>query len=191
MPSRLHSRIAAYTPRRLHRPHATQAAVALVLAPARGIKKSRSRDILLIQRAIDPRDPWSGHIALPGGRREKNDADAIETAIRETKEETGLSLLRSELIGPLDDTEPKGPGLPKIVFRTFVFDLSRRRAVHPNAEVDRAFWVPLQDIAKGEKRVSINERGHIKRVPAYCIDSYIIWGATQRVLKRFLTLATS
>jgi hypothetical protein len=50
-----------------------QASVALVL---------RARDpleILLIKRATSERDPWSGHMALPGGRRDGADAGARRT----------------------------------------------------------------------------------------------------------------
>ena len=41
-----------------------QAAVSVVLRSAVGL------DLLLIKRAHFDRDPWSGHMALPGGRRD-------------------------------------------------------------------------------------------------------------------------
>jgi 8-oxo-dGTP pyrophosphatase MutT (NUDIX family) len=49
-------------------------------------------DILFIKRASSDRDRYSGHIAFPGGRYEKTDNDDFTTAIRETKEEIGITL---------------------------------------------------------------------------------------------------
>ena len=54
-------------------------------------------EALFIVRATDERDPWSGHVALPGGREEPGDADLLETALRELREETGLEVG----VGPL------------------------------------------------------------------------------------------
>src|SRR5262245_28580055 len=48
--------------------------------------------VLLIKRAKREGDPWSGHMALPGGRRDPKDASLIETAAREAREETGVDL---------------------------------------------------------------------------------------------------
>ena len=50
-------------------------------------------DILFIKRAEKPGDPWSGHMAFPGGHLEPKDADLKEhVACRETLEEIGLDL---------------------------------------------------------------------------------------------------
>src|SRR4051812_2679723 len=64
-----------------------QAAVALVLRHHAGFA-----ELLMIKRAANPNDFWSGHLALPGGRRQTEDADLRMTAIRETREEVGVDL---------------------------------------------------------------------------------------------------
>ena len=56
------------------------------------VRANRHLDLLLIKRARSERDPWSGHMALPGGRRDPEDRDLEATASRETLEETGLDL---------------------------------------------------------------------------------------------------
>ena len=56
-----------------------QAAVALLLTPD-------PDRLLLIRRAEREGDPWSGHLALPGGRRDESDTDLLATALRETFE---------------------------------------------------------------------------------------------------------
>ena len=68
-------------------PRDRHAAVALMLR-----ERSGRLELLVIQRAEKAGDPWSGHMALPGGRREPGDRDAYDTARRETLEEVGIDL---------------------------------------------------------------------------------------------------
>ena len=58
---------------------APEAAVSVCLAP----DPHGAATVLLIKRAEHPLDPWSGHIGLPGGRRETDDLDVLATARRE------------------------------------------------------------------------------------------------------------
>lgn len=53
-------------------------------------------DILLVRRADNPQDPWAGHWALPGGRREPGET-LLETCIRECHEECSIQLEPDEL----------------------------------------------------------------------------------------------
>ncbi|KAF9548556.1 hypothetical protein EC957_006110 [Mortierella hygrophila] len=65
-------------------------------------------EILFIERATRKTDRWSGHVALPGGKREEADEDDQETAARETLEEIGLDLsdlTQFRCLGALDDRE--------------------------------------------------------------------------------------
>src|SRR5688572_8426294 len=77
-----------------------QAAVALVLC-------GQSDELLLIQRAEDPRDPWSGHMALPRGRRGPVDQGLLATAMRETWGEVGVRLGQEHLLGELPPTRTR------------------------------------------------------------------------------------
>lgn len=49
-------------------------------------------EVLLIKRAARAGDRWTSHIALPGGKRDKEDPHDRATSERETREETGLEL---------------------------------------------------------------------------------------------------
>src|SRR5437870_1501228 len=72
-----------------------RAAVAIVLRDgASGI------EVLFIHRAEHPDDPWSGHMAFPGGRAEDGEPPVL-TAMRESAEEVGLDLGEAELLGGL------------------------------------------------------------------------------------------
>ena len=85
------------------------AAVALVL---RG-QSARNAELLFIRRAERVGDPWSGHVAFPGGRRDDADTSLELTARRETREELSLELdTAARLIGVLDDLRPRSPSLP-------------------------------------------------------------------------------
>ncbi|MEA2724603.1 MAG: hypothetical protein QOH59_2374 [Gemmatimonadales bacterium] len=144
--------------------------------------------ILLIRRADRPGDPWSGHMALPGGRREPEDADLLATVIRETREEVGIDLDREQLLGGLDDVVPRTPVLPPIAVRPFAFLLPARPSLVLNPEVAAAQWVTLEDLlqAGGHHLARLEIAGQMRDVPAYRIAGAVVWGMTERILTAFL-----
>ncbi len=166
-------------------PDARPAAVALVL-----FEGPDGLEILLIRRAERADDPWSGQIAFPGGRYDVGDRDLEATAIRETREETGVDLSRAEPLGALDDLYPRTALLPPVVVRPFVFALTRRAALFPSDEVQRAFWLPLGRLSEpGVRRdVTVTVRGGARTLPAYLVDDDMIWGMTERILTPFVDL---
>jgi 8-oxo-dGTP pyrophosphatase MutT (NUDIX family) len=157
------------------------AAVAVVLAPAPDA-------VLLIRRAERVGDPWSGHMALPGGRREPGDDDLIATAIRETAEEVGLTLSRDHLLGDLDDVVPRTPVLPPIAIRPHVFLVPERPPLTLNREVAGARWVDLDHLLLPgtHHSVRLEIAGESRDVAAYQLDDAIVWGMTERVLSGLL-----
>ena len=99
----------------LERPR--RAAVAVVLS-----ELENELSVLLVRRSEREGDPWSGHMALPGGLAQSSDADLAQTARRETLEEVGIDLLRAELLGGLDDITPMRSS--ELAVRPFVFWLN-------------------------------------------------------------------
>jgi 8-oxo-dGTP pyrophosphatase MutT (NUDIX family) len=175
-----------HPPQTIAAPGSQPAAVGLILVPdARGLAA------LFIHRAERAGDPWSGQVALPGGRREPADQDLLATALRETREETGVDLRAAELLGALDDLHPRTPSLPPVLVRPFVFALPERPTLVPTAEVERAFWLPLADLAKPGvySEVTVTVRGTAFQVPGYQIGDELIWGLTERIVTPFLQLA--
>jgi len=178
-----------HQPRTVEVPEARPAAVALVLLDR---SSSQGLEILLIRRAERAGDPWSGQIAFPGGRYEPQDADLLATAVRETREETGVDLTNRERLGSLDDLYPRTPTLPPVIVRPFVFALGARPALVPSDEVQRAFWLPLERLGEpGVRReITLTLRGVERTFPAYLVDDELIWGMTERILTPLIDLAT-
>jgi len=157
------------------------AAVAVILAPD-------PDSVLLIRRAERAGDPWSGHMALPGGRQDPAEADLATTAIREAAEEVGLSLRSEHLIGSLDDVVPRTPSLPPIAVRPYVFLLERRTELFLNPEVAAAQWVPFDHLLHPDTSLSLQLeiRGECREFPAYRLDDSVVWGLTERILTSLL-----
>lgn len=170
----LKTRLAGRTPLRVETPGLMESAVALILAPG-----PAGLEALFIRRAERADDPWSGHVALPGGRREAGDADRLVTARRETAEEVGVDLPLASLLGPLDDLHPSTPRLPPLVISPFVFGLDRRPETRLSEEVSAVLWVPLRDLI---------ERKAAGEPDSYRPGGLVIWGLTYRIMRGFLPL---
>jgi len=151
-----------------------------------------SLDLLLIERASRAGDPWSGHMAFPGGRVDVADATIRAAAERETLEEVGLSLARSEYLGRLDDL----PGVPvppgDFAVSAFVFYASDTTALALNHEIRDAFWFPLDAISDRERHVDHPASVGSDRVfPGIVVGEpgrHVVWGLTYRFLDRFLEI---
>ncbi|MCK5798107.1 MAG: CoA pyrophosphatase [Deltaproteobacteria bacterium] len=170
-----------------------RAAVAVLLRPW----GAEDVAFLFIKRAEDPRDPWSGHMAFPGGRVDPRDADPLATARRETREEVGLDLEASAiLLGRLDELQAsaKGRRLPLII-TPFVFAWEGENDAlgggDPelifNDEVEAIHWIrgrELRDPAAvgttpyvfGGKRYDL---------PCLHVQGRTIWGLTYQMLMHF------
>ena len=169
------------------KPGVIETSVTVLLAPG-----SAGLDILFIRRAEREGDPWSGHIGLPGGRREPGDADLLVTAIRETREEIGLDLPRAQLLGSLEDLRPSTPAVPQLIIRPFVFGLDARPTTGVSEEVAATYWVALAELAPCEGRTTIALKGQKLEVPCFKVpglpDGLVVWGLTYRILRGLLPL---
>ena len=163
------------------------AAIALVLKPG----AVGDPELLMIKRAEAEGDPWSGHIACPGGRMDPGDHDLEQTAIRETWEETGVDLARDgRVLGALDDISPRTAVLPPIIVRPFIAVVKPEIDIVQSSEVAEAFWVPLAALRERARwgTALISVRGYGEReVTVFRHGEYTVWGLTERVLRQFLT----
>lgn len=167
-----------------------RAAVALILRD-----HEAEPELLLIRRAEREGDPWSGHMALPGGRREPADPDDLTTAIRETFEEIGLDLLEhGRLLGRLDDVPAvaRGRRIP-LTIAVFAFELTATPALAFSPEVVEALWVPVAALAGGELDATFayDHEGQRYELPAWNVEGRVVWGLTYRMLRGLLALGLS
>ena len=161
-----------------------EAAVALVLRST----GADDVELLFIKRAARDDDPWSGQIALPGGRHHASDASLEATALRETLEEVALDLRRDgAMVGALDELRPRTPVLPPVIVRPFVATVASDVTVAAGDEVAELFWAPLDTMLDpaSARDTDILVRGlRIKR-PAIHYQGHMIWGMTERILHNF------
>ena len=164
-----------------------RAAVALPLR----VGRDETVELLLIRRATREGDPWSGQVALPGGRWSPADESLIQTALRETREETGLDLASTGMIiGTLDELRPRTPVLPPIIVTPFVAVTVTPTQLILSDEVADAFWVSLNELADptASREAQVDVRGAVWKVPSLVVGEHIVWGMTERILRQLLAL---
>jgi 8-oxo-dGTP pyrophosphatase MutT (NUDIX family) len=158
------------------------ACVALVLAGP-----SEAPEVCFIRRADRAGDPWSGHMALPGGRADARDVSAQAVAEREASEEVGLHLDPRHLIAPLIEmpVRPAGRDL-NMKLAAFVYRLEGPPPplTPQTEEVAQALWVPLELVYDPERRVRyrFTRNGTALDFPGIELGGHVVWGLTYRVL---------
>jgi ADP-ribose pyrophosphatase YjhB (NUDIX family) len=179
--------LAGYQPALSARESERRAAVALVLREA----AASPTEILFIERAEKAGDPWSGHMAFPGGRVDLPHESAEEAAVRETLEEVGLSLAGAERLGRLDDLEGRHAGRPPgMLISAFVYHVREPSVLVTQAsEVREAFWVPVRELVAPARQVrrSFHGTGSFE-FPGIVVgepDRHVVWGLTYRFLEVF------
>jgi 8-oxo-dGTP pyrophosphatase MutT (NUDIX family) len=184
----IRSALGAHEPRILSAAGKSQASVAMVLRGA-----SRDTEVLLIERARREGDPWSGHMAFPGGRLEASDPHSRGAAERETLEEVGLALSRANQLGRLDDLEGHHRGgAAGMVISAYVYHLLAPAALVKNHEVEEAFWVPLRLLRDESRHVEFPYAPAAgRRFPGIVVgqpERHVVWGLTYRFLEIFFDI---
>ena len=179
-------KLATHAPDLVESENHQRASVAVVLREG-----LHSAEVLLIERAIFEGDPWSGHMAFPGGRMEVGDDSTRVTAARETFEEVGVELTNAEYLGQIDELVGNRRVSPRLVISAHAFHLEENQefALDP-AEVQQAFWFPLAGLHEQSRQVEhiVPEMPDI-RFPGVVVGDpsrHIVWGLTFRFLERML-----
>ena len=167
---------------------AAYAAVALVLR-----ERSDGAEVLFIERSMRADDPWSGHMAFPGGRLEGGDDSARTAACRETQEEVGLELSRAEYLGHLCDLSGRSGAPTPMIVSAHAFHLAEDQPLSLDLnEVRSAFWFPLAELRSEARRITHK----IPQLPDHDFPAIVVgeparhfvWGLTYRFLEEMFDL---
>ena len=142
-----------------------------------------SPKILMIKKPITMKH-HGGEIAFPGGKISNDDEDLLDTAIRETLEETGIKVKRNEVIGQLKPVTTLNSGFTIL---PFVCILNEVKNLTPNSEVDEFLEIPLMPFLETLKDDSDPEHNSIQEMYAFRFEKHLIWGASARMLKQITT----
>ncbi len=143
-----------------------------------------SPTVIFTKRSSNLRN-HAGEISFPGGRVSDQDLSIIETAIRETREEIGLSIQKEKVFGSLDPTYTY---TTKIIIYPFIVILGKISfPFEPNEEVEKVIEIPVEIL---RDRITIDEKhsSSDNMMFKFNVNGYLIWGATARILKNLLDL---
>lgn len=165
----------------------SRAAVAVLLRDV-----EQEPEIFFIERATRSDDPWSGHMAFPGGRLEPGDATPRAAAERETFEEVGLALGGAEYLGRLGNLRGhrrfRQTGL---AVSAHVFIMESPGPVDlDRSEVRSSLWFPLNAVLDAERHVAYRSSGTgSMEFPGVLVGEpgrHVVWGLTYRFLELFM-----
>ncbi len=161
-----------------------RAAVAAIMREREG-----RAELLFIKRADRKDDPWSGHMAFPGGRKQATDRSLLHTAQRETLEEIGLDLTNlGRVVARLQDVTPYARLPHPLTVTAFIFVLDTDHhdcELTLNEEVAAVVWAPLEGVLRGDGATQFHwQRDGIDlQLPAIDIEGNVVWGLTYRMLE--------
>ena len=149
--------------------------------------------VLLIRRAVQAADPWSGHWSLPGGRRALSDLDLIETALRELREECGICLERGQMESALPHRPARRATGSPVLVAPFIFRVPETLSTILNPEeAVESIWLPLptwRDPGRHARR-TVPGRPEEMLYPAIVVNGVPVWGFTYSLINFWLGLDT-
>ena len=139
--------------------------------------------ILMIKKPITM-NHHGGEIAFPGGKISNEDNDLLDTAIRETREETGIIVEREKILGQLEPVTTLNSGFTIL---PFVCILNKIGDLTPNSEVDEFLEIPLKSFLETLANDSDPKHNSIQEMYTFTFEDHLIWGASARMLKQITT----
>jgi len=123
----------------------------------------------------------AGEISFPGGKLDDVDSDLLQTALRETREEIGLTITQDQVIGQLDPVVTLNSGFLILPFIAIVDKIPPLAA---NAEVENIFHIPLESFLKTMANDPDPSHNLIQEMYTFEYQNQIVWGASARILKQ-------
>ena len=144
---------------------------------------------LLLTKRTETVATHRGQVAFPGGMTESTDADSIQAALREAREEVGLDSSGVDVLGVL----------PSFVTTSF-FDVTPVVAIHERLvrelvltinewEIDSIFWAPLATLQEQRFQKNIpytTASGLVVQTPSFQVGEFLVWGATAYLVQNLI-----
>ena len=160
-------------------PNLMPAAVMLLLYPKDG------EYCVLLNKRSEVVEHHKGEISFPGGARDTEDQDFLDTALRETEEEMGISREDVTVLGQLDDVVTRS----NFGVRVFIGTIPYPYTFTPSAiEIAEVLEVPipaLLDPANLRHETRLVD-GLATTVRSYAYHEHLVFGATAKILQQFL-----
>ena len=123
----------------------------------------------------------AGELSFPGGKLDVSDSDLLETALRETSEEIGLTITRDQVVGQLEPVVTLNSGFLILPFVSIVDEIPSLSA---NCEVEKIFHIPLESFLKTGTQDPDPTHNIIQEMYVFEYQNQIVWGASARILKQ-------
>jgi len=141
-------------------------------------EKYRLASVLVV---IYGENPIVGEISFPGGKFDTDDSDLLETALRETSEEIGLTITRDQVIGQLESVITLNSGF---LITPFVSVIDEIPPLSANSEVEQIFHIPLEPFLKTMAPDPDPTHNIIQEMYTFEYQNQMVWGASARILKQ-------
>ncbi|MFC4632301.1 NUDIX hydrolase [Dokdonia ponticola] len=153
-------------------------------------QEGRARMILILRKTY--KGVHSNQVGFPGGKVEETDVDMLDTALRETEEEIGVSRHRITIVKQM--TRNYIPPSNFYVYPFLGYSTSPLEFVPQEEEVEGLIEVTLEDFLSDSavitKRLSTSYMDDID-VPAFLLNGHVVWGATAMMLSEVKVLLLS
>lgn len=139
-------------------------------------------NVLMIKKS-QKLNSHAGEIAFPGGKWTEDDRDLLDTALRETQEEIGVTISREKIIGQLENVRTLNSGF---TITPFVSILEKIPQLQTNFEVESVLHMPLIPLLQTLDDDEDPEHKSIQEMYIFTFQDKIIWGASARILKNLV-----
>ena len=160
----------------------TPAAVMLLLYPRNG------EYCVLLNKRSEEVEYHKGEISFPGGSRDPEDTDSLDTALRETEEEMGIGRGDIRVLGQLDEIATNSGFSVDVYVGTIDYPYPFKPS---DIEIAEVLEVPMS-VLRDPANIRMETRwsgGQTETNYSYAYNGHLIFGATSRILQQFLEVA--
>jgi 8-oxo-dGTP pyrophosphatase MutT (NUDIX family) len=160
-----------------------------ISAQVQDSKKTKLAAVLIVIHGQEPSvimterpktmDYHAGEISFPGGRWEKDDADLLATAIRETREEIGVAIHSNQVVGQLRPVTTLNSGFTIAPFITILEKIPLMKTTY---EIESILQIPLIPLLKTMDQDKDPAHKSICEMYTFKFQNHVIWGASARML---------